>query len=233
MTQQFTSPIAILGMHRSGTSCLAGCLEEAGLYLGEVNTAAPANARGNRENRAIMHLHDDVLASHGFRWDRPPTELLLWTQAQRSQLQALIAEYPTQQTWGFKDPRSLFFLPAWFEELPDLRLVASVRHPASVAASLKRRNNFSWQQGYDLWLAYNSNLLQWIQQVKCQLISFDRTPGQYRAALETIYLELDLKKPAAGIQFFSNTLRNEQPKEYPPLPSDVAKLYEQLLSYTQ
>jgi len=32
--------VLILGMHRSGTSCLAGSLQEAGLYLGEVNTAA-------------------------------------------------------------------------------------------------------------------------------------------------------------------------------------------------
>jgi len=33
---QISPPILILGMHRSGTSCLAGCLEEAGLYLGDV-----------------------------------------------------------------------------------------------------------------------------------------------------------------------------------------------------
>ena len=45
-----TQPIVILGMHRSGTSCLAGCLEELGLHLGTVITSAPHNKKGNREN---------------------------------------------------------------------------------------------------------------------------------------------------------------------------------------
>ena len=31
-----TAVICILGMHRSGTSSLAGCLQEAGLELGDV-----------------------------------------------------------------------------------------------------------------------------------------------------------------------------------------------------
>jgi len=48
---QISPPILILGMHRSGTSCLAGCLEEAGLYLGDVNLKAGFNKKGNRENR--------------------------------------------------------------------------------------------------------------------------------------------------------------------------------------
>ena len=29
-----TAPVAVIGMHRSGTSCLAGCLENLGLNLG-------------------------------------------------------------------------------------------------------------------------------------------------------------------------------------------------------
>ncbi|HBM84618.1 MAG TPA: sulfotransferase family protein, partial [Halieaceae bacterium] len=35
MTSQPRRVIAILGMHRSGTSCLTGSLQEAGLELGE------------------------------------------------------------------------------------------------------------------------------------------------------------------------------------------------------
>ena len=64
--------ILILGMHRSGTSCLAGSLQEAGLYLGEVNTTAPHNAKGNRESRTIVALHDGLLQANGGAWDAPP-----------------------------------------------------------------------------------------------------------------------------------------------------------------
>jgi hypothetical protein len=42
------SPIIILGMHRSGTSLVAGCLEAAGLYLGPVNNYAPFNKKGKQ-----------------------------------------------------------------------------------------------------------------------------------------------------------------------------------------
>lgn len=55
----YASTVLILGMHRSGTSCLAGSLQEAGLYLGEVNTAAPHNAKGNRESRDCKFSCDE------------------------------------------------------------------------------------------------------------------------------------------------------------------------------
>ena len=46
--------IAILGMHRSGTSALTGSLEQAGLYIGDTNHHADDNIRGNRDNDAAQ-----------------------------------------------------------------------------------------------------------------------------------------------------------------------------------
>src|ERR671936_1791837 len=63
--------ICVLGMHRSGTSCLAGSLEQQGLFLGEVNTSAPFNRRGNKERFDIMHLQGDILEGSGGSWDQP------------------------------------------------------------------------------------------------------------------------------------------------------------------
>lgn len=230
--QQVAAPIAILGMHRSGTSCLAGSLEEAGLYLGDVNTKAPANARGNRENRDIMDLHDAVLAECGYRWDNPPSEQVGWSAKHFERLRALVSEYPTTRPWGFKDPRTLLLLDSWLEALPNLRLVASVRHPASVAASLRRRNKFSWEQGYSLWLDYNRHLLRWLEHIDFPVISFDLTPAQYKSALVNLLPQLGLTLPSGGIRFFSDNLRNDLPAEYPDLPISVAELYEQILSYS-
>ena len=67
--------ICILGMHRSGTSSLAGCLQEAMLGLGDVVESAPHNLKGNRENLAIRGLNDDFLAYSNGAWDRPPERL--------------------------------------------------------------------------------------------------------------------------------------------------------------
>ncbi|MGJ8668071.1 MAG: sulfotransferase [Oceanococcus sp.] len=226
------APVAILGMHRSGTSCFAGCLEEAGLFLGEVNTKAPANARGNRENRQIMDLHDEVLAHHSCSWDAPPDKVLVWTVQQKIRLQELIASYPAQQCWGFKDPRSVLLLDQWIALIPNLRLVGSLRHPANVAASLRRRNKFSWQQGYALWLAYNQHLYACLQKRPFTLINFDQEPAGYRDAVGQIVADLELQIPTAGLKFFSQKLRNELPDSYPELPDEVASLYQNLLLYS-
>jgi len=73
--------IAVLGMHRSGTSCLTGLLEDAGVPLGDVQKENPHNPLGNQENLRIMHLHDAVLAANGGSWDAPPAEPALPTAA--------------------------------------------------------------------------------------------------------------------------------------------------------
>jgi hypothetical protein len=57
--------ISVLGMHRSGTSSLVGSLEEAGVFLGNVQRVNPNNPKGNLEHLKIMKLHDDLLAENG------------------------------------------------------------------------------------------------------------------------------------------------------------------------
>ena len=56
--------IAVLGMHRSGTSYLAGSLQEAGLILGDCHTWNKHNEKGNRENQKFVDLHDAILEAN-------------------------------------------------------------------------------------------------------------------------------------------------------------------------
>ena len=84
--------IVILGMHRSGTSCLAGTLQEAGLYLGEVHTENPFNRKGNRENPSIMALHEDILAHSEGSWHQPPAGCH-WLQQHIARRDTIIASY--------------------------------------------------------------------------------------------------------------------------------------------
>ncbi len=70
--------ICILGMHRSGTSCVTGSLQQAGLFLGACHTWSPHNRKGNRENQDFVDLNDDVLATNDGAWDKPPRKLV-WT----------------------------------------------------------------------------------------------------------------------------------------------------------
>mgnify|MGYP004104874427 FL=1 len=65
-------------MHRSGTSCLTGTIEQCGVALGEVFTENPYNKKGNRESAQIQALNNDVLETNGGAWDRP-VAVTQWT----------------------------------------------------------------------------------------------------------------------------------------------------------
>ena len=104
--------ICILGMHRSGTSCLMGSLQKAGLYLGKVSTWDLHNKQGNREHPDIFELHEDLLASNGGSWNNPP-ERVIWSEHHLDWGRRIIAGFSRSGNWGFKDPRTLLTLDGW------------------------------------------------------------------------------------------------------------------------
>ena len=191
------APVAIIGMHRSGTSCLAGCLQDLGLTLGLVNTAAPHNKKGNREDPRLWPVHDAVLARVGAAWDTPPTEPVAWTASEIADLRAVLADYDDlSRPWGFKDPRATVLLDGWFEVLPDLRLVASFRHPTAVAASLHARNGFSDEHAFAAWAGYNRAVLRWAAEpAMVAVIDYDAPDYEARVRAAAGRIDLDLRGP--------------------------------------
>lgn len=203
------SMVCILGMHRSGTSCLAGCLEERGLHLGEVVNAAAHNHKGNKENIQLRAINDDILSLSGGSWDRPP-ELLIWNDSLRRRRDEHIASYRTCKIWGFKDPRSLLTLPFWLEANPHVRFVGTFRHPCAVAQSLMRRPGLKPAiPALDLWKHYNLKLLEYVAQYQIPLVCFDWPTAAYVYALEKVarYLGLQNKRNTSFL-FFEDNLRN-------------------------
>ena len=222
--------VLILGMHRSGTSCLAGCLQEAGVDLGKVNEGVPLssfNPKGNRENNRITKLNDAVLAANGGTWDRPPKSVV-WSRRHEVRRERLIRGFPTDRPWGFKDPRTLLTLSGWLESLPAARMVATFRHPVAVARSLRRREQFSMQKGLSLWLTYNRLLLRHHERFEFPLICFDSSVDDYRLALSRILTALRLDLPARGISFFEPRLRRSHPGEETALPEAITRTYRSL-----
>ena len=55
--------VTILGMHRSGTSCLTGSLQACGLELGKFHASNKHNKKGNRENQDIIDLHEGTASA--------------------------------------------------------------------------------------------------------------------------------------------------------------------------
>lgn len=193
------SPILILGMHRSGTSCLTGCLQEAGLFLGNVNTQAGFNTKGNRENLDIMTLHDQILQRVGAAWDRPPNDDPKWTDAESRQLRLILDGYPSDRAWGTKDPRSLFMIGGW-QSLSTPKFIGTFRHPVEVAASLVHRAKI-WKQAmsqetaFDLWSKYNQRMLRLHRETPFDILRFDIEPNLYQKKLEIAGKRIGLDVP--------------------------------------
>ena len=224
MTAPVTPPVAIVGMHRSGTSCLAGCLEDLGLTLGEVNRAAPHNLKGNNENPRFWAVHDAVLARVDAAWDRPPSGPVAWTASEIAALKAVLADYELLASpWGFKDPRATVLLDGWFEALPDLRLVGSIRHPLAVAASLAKRNGYAVELSLGIWEGYNRAMLAWHDRAPFAVIDYDAPDYEPRVRAVAAALGLD---PARPMPFRTAELTHQ--KAEGPAPDSVAPLWARL-----
>ncbi len=223
--------ITILGMHRSGTSALAGSLAAAGLELGEVRTeGGDSNAKGHHEPGELISLHEDVLITSGGAWHLPPTEVT-WTPRQRARRDEFIAARAGSPLWGWKEPRTLLVIGGWLEAIPDLELVGTFRHPAVVARSLQRRHGSERiDMWFDLWLAYDARLLALVEERRLPLIDFDLPPDAYRARLGALVHELRLPRPGAAETFFEGELRTAggSVPDALALPHEVERVHERL-----
>lgn len=225
--------ICVLGMHRSGTSCLTGIMQGLGVELGEVYTANEHNPRGNRENDAIVVLNEELLNAAGGSWYEPVT-VTSWTAEQAAQRDAIIADLSQRGSdyWGFKDTRTLFTLPFWLEALDTPRLIGTFRHPHRVALSLHKRDKtdvrFSWQ----LWRTYNLRLLDVAAEHGCELIDFDREPEAYLNTVidKLVALGLDRDHAERGREFFDPQLRTQTDADISQqvLPDEIIDLYKRL-----
>ena len=227
-------------MHRSGTSCLAGTLERAGVFLGEVARQNLYNAKGNRESDAIRAVNGLVLRDNGGDWNRPPTTTpVIWRDERRTMRDAIVQSYNGQPVWGFKDPRVLLTLDGWLEALPHLEFVGVVRHPLAVARSLRDRpNGPPLAQGIRLWRIYNQRLLARWRQASFPIVSFDANTEDLEASLLKVTEILNLV-PAdrRADPFFDPALKHQTKPgtvdaDAVLLDDETMRLYEELTALT-
>ena len=199
--------VAILGMHRSGTSWLAGSLQQRGLELGEVFEQSRYNARGNRENRELVRIQEGVLSDNGGAWLFVPDEIR-WSPKRKEQLRSFVEAMSSHHpTWGFKDPRTLLFLDEWLELVPQLEFVGVFRHPVAVHRSLHRRNQIVDRKlAVSLWTTYNGPLVALHRRRPFPIIRFDVPPSVLRAQLDRVATQLGFTNEPADEPFYADEL---------------------------
>ncbi|MEM9313834.1 MAG: hypothetical protein AAGA95_04345 [Pseudomonadota bacterium] len=183
----------VLGMHRSGTSCLTGMLEGAGFNIGDVDRWNPDNQKGNREHLAITPLNEGVLRAHGGSWDSPP-EALEVDETQRVKMNVIVSGLEDERRpWLIKDPRILFLADSWLGLRPNARRLGVLRHPLAVARSLERRNGLATDAGVQLWCRYNQRLLELLEKRPFSLLLFTADPDRLVRSI-TAVLEKDFSE---------------------------------------
>lgn len=223
------SIVAVLGMHRSGTSWLAGSLQDLGLEMGEVSTKDPHNRKGNRESPVLMEIHEGVLADSGGSWKRPPAKVA-WSEARSRALAAHIGDMNARFPggWGFKDPRALLVLGEWLRQAPSLERVGIYRHPMAVHRSLAARSDrFDEARSLALWRAYNERLVAEHDRSAFPIVRFDVPVDRLFASLARIARHLGLPEAERRSQFFDAELvHNEAAAE--PVPRSCGGLWSKL-----
>ena len=221
--------ICILGMHRSGTSCLIGSLQNAGIALGDFHTWNPFNKKGNRENQSFVDLHDSILEHNGGAWDQPPATSV-WSNENVEAGRTLLKSYADLGLFCFKDPRALLVLDGWKQLYPKMEYIGIFRHPNAVAESLYRRSKTPRDQALGLWYAYNKRLLKEYRSNPFSILCFDDDDEKFHAKLNKALDTLGVSPKESGEKFWDDRLRDSQNADQEKLPWRVSRLYRKLRS---
>lgn len=157
MKDRHRPPVIILGAHRSGTTATARALELLGLQIGQYLDS-------HREPRALQTLHEEYLGKVGAAWHNPQP-FLKWIETAEGKQDCvsylrknvecdfarifgyrgnpkglwLRTRISFGAAWGWKEPRTTLFAPAWLEIFPNARILHVVRDPLAAAESIRER----------------------------------------------------------------------------------------------
>ena len=196
--------ILVVGMHRSGTSAVAGALARLGVRLGDALVpAAEDNPKGYFEHAPVVAIHEQLFRELGRWWYDPrplPTGWLETPAARRAEealCRQLRGDFNGTQAWAVKDPRTCRFLPLWDRVLQRLDLPACallvMREPSQVCASLAARNGFGNELAELLWLRHVVEAVRGTAGRNRAVLTYDQLVASPAAAIDSALRRLDVE----------------------------------------
>jgi GT2 family glycosyltransferase len=149
--------IVVLGMHRSGTSSVAGLLARMGAWPGDEAAllTGPDNPRGHYELGALHGACLRRLEAAGGDWKRPPTVAPpAAVDAFRRDAAAVLDTLDACRPWFIKEPRLCLLVRELLPLLTRPVFVHVVRDPVEAAASLEARDGLGRDEALALWELY-------------------------------------------------------------------------------
>ncbi len=155
--------MVVLGMHRSGTSSVAGLLARMGVAVGPEHDllVGPDNPKGHYESARLHMACVRRLAAAGGDWRSPPSiDPAAAIDAFRREVGALVDEFDARRPWLFKEPRLCLLARELLPLLTRPLFVHVVRDPLAVAASLAARDGFALVEALALWERYTRDAFE-------------------------------------------------------------------------
>ena len=219
--------VLVLGMHRSGTSALAGVINALGAAPPK-SLASPNqwNPRGYFESSRVFAAHDELLAAVDSCWDdwRRLDPLHVDAKAGRHRQaikELLIDEFGDAPLIFIKDPRICRFAPFILSILAELNIepVAAlpIRNPLEVALSLKRRDNFSLPKSIMMWLRHVLDAEHYSRGLPRYFVPFEGLLHDWRHQVDRLTEKVGIEWPATSdrsnaeiSEFLTTDLYHEQ-----------------------
>jgi hypothetical protein len=188
--------VIVLGMHRSGTSCMSEVLMNLGLYPGdskEFLKASEYNKHGYFENSGVVDCNEKILTNrvaalikgnHNPLTTSLPGRGWIFGAWQKNILegesllteavvQSLEKNKPEDACLLIKDPRFCLTLGSWKEHLNIKAAILMVRDPNAVAGSLLRRQSIMPQVSQDLWNLYTGSAISQLDNIPGLIVDYD------------------------------------------------------------
>jgi len=218
-----TPPVIVLSGHRTGSSAVMGLLAASGLHLGELIPPSKDNPRGYFENTHVLAASRRMLGRRSRDWTCPPRTMHPTTEDLTAAEMVLDLLRSEGAPWGFKDPRTLFLLPAWLPFLPEVHFVGVSRPIEDVAASISRRDGLSHDVALLIASRYETRLRQLQGQLAFPVIEFS---SDTEAMLQSVKAVVDRLEglhwsPDRAAAFFDPGMvhHGTTPQRSPSLPT--------------
>lgn len=173
--------VVVLGMHRGGTSAVAGLLHLSGVPLPARRHLLPPNAanpKGFWEITRLVRENEALLRALGGEWSAPrlpegwTSEPRVRRRARRA-LRGFDAVMP-RPAWLWKDPRLCLTLPFWRDLGVDVGAAfIVVRNPLETSRSLGRRDRLSHPLGLALWEIYMRSATTVVAGLPAAIVEYD------------------------------------------------------------
>ena len=190
--------IIITGMHRSGTSMIAGLLKLCGLYLGNnLIGGLKDNPKGHFEDRDFVHINHKLFLENEGEWGLPPQKIQKISPKLQAEIKAFLRKWPRDRLVGWKDPRACITLPVWIKAIkPEPLKVVLIRRPVTeIAQSLKKRNNFTYDKSAWLTRFYIESAKENLKGIPYIETHYHRYFENWKAELKKVCEFIGLRQP--------------------------------------